>query len=140
MRKTESAGGIVRNVRGEIALVKNGPDFWGFPKGHVDEGEDILTAAIREIREETGLHSITLIKKLGSYERYRGTPTGDDTSELKHIHMFLFDTAEEALMPEDESNPEARWVHPDEVGNMLTHTLDKAFFLSRLEMVLERDA
>lgn len=30
-------------------------DFWGFPKGHVEGGETLEQAAIREIREETGI-------------------------------------------------------------------------------------
>ena len=31
------------------------PGFWIGPGGHVDEGEDVLTAAMREIKEETGV-------------------------------------------------------------------------------------
>ena len=42
------------NAKREIALVKNGPVFWGFPKGHVDPGEDALAAAKREIIEASG--------------------------------------------------------------------------------------
>ncbi|KRM68225.1 NUDIX hydrolase [Apilactobacillus ozensis DSM 23829 = JCM 17196] len=30
-------------------------DFWGFPKGHIEKGEDLVQAAIREIKEETGI-------------------------------------------------------------------------------------
>ncbi len=131
MEKTEVAGGIITNSSGGVALVRNGPDFWGFPKGHIDEGEDALGAAKREIEEETGLQNITLVKELGSYGRYKGTPLGgDDTSEHKTIHMFLFRTEEEKLAPKDSSNPEARWVVPELVGEMLTHPKDKEFWRS----------
>jgi 8-oxo-dGTP diphosphatase len=34
---------------------KKFPGFWIGPGGHVDEGEDVLTTAIREIKEETGV-------------------------------------------------------------------------------------
>src|SRR5262249_29677048 len=125
-----SAGGIVLNQKGQVALVKNGPDFWGFPKGHIDAGEDALTAAKREIFEETGLKTLTLVREFPIYERYKGNSNngGDDTAELKIIQMFLFTTTEEELMPQDKSNPEARWVAPGKVENMLTHPKDRKFF------------
>ena len=53
---------------------------------------------------------------------------GDDPSELKQISMFLFTTAQEVLKPVDPHNPEARWVPISEVGDLLTHPKDKAFF------------
>lgn len=34
---------------------QNPGHFWGFPKGHVEAGEDLLTTATRKIREETSL-------------------------------------------------------------------------------------
>ncbi|HVM73643.1 MAG TPA: NUDIX hydrolase [Candidatus Paceibacterota bacterium] len=126
MNETESAGGIVLNSRGEVALVKNGPTFWGFPKGHVDPGEKVLEAATREITEETGLRSLVYIKDLGSYKRMGGR----DMAESKHIHMFLFTTDEESLAPIDPNNPEARWVPRDKVGEVLTNGKDKAFYES----------
>ena len=130
MKKTEAAGGVVVNSRGEIALVISGTAaFWGFPKGHIDPGEDALTAAMREITEETGLTQLELVKPLGSYGRYRSTDDGsDDTSEYKTIHMFLFKTTQEEMQPRDPWNPEAKWVPLDQVEAMLTNPKDGAFF------------
>ena len=34
---------------------KKFPGFWSIPGGHIDEGEDPLVAAIREVKEETGI-------------------------------------------------------------------------------------
>jgi 8-oxo-dGTP pyrophosphatase MutT (NUDIX family) len=131
MIETIAAGGIILNTDGEVALVTNGTEgpWWGFPKGHVDEGEEILEAAKREITEETGLTELTLVKKLGTYKRFRGMAGGgDDTSEMKTIHMFLFTTNQTALAPQDPQNPEARWAPLSEVAEMLTHPKDRDFF------------
>ncbi len=129
---TEVAGGIVLNRRNEVALVVSGRDnFWGFPKGHIDEGEDAITAARREIEEETGLTKLELVRSLGTYGRYKAGLNGvDDTSEFKNMHMFLFTTEEEKLEPKDDWNPEAKWVPIDAVESTLSNAKDAEFFRS----------
>lgn len=132
---TKSAGGVVLNAKGEVLLVSQNGDSWSLPKGHVDPGEDALTAAKRETHEESGITDLTLVRELGTYERYRIAKggVGDDTSELKRITMFLFKTNEEYLMPIDPHNPEARWVALTEVESLLTHPKDKTFFAEVLK-------
>lgn len=129
---TQSAGGVILNSRGEVAVTNQNYNSWSLPKGHVDPGEDALTAAKREIAEETGITDLVLVRELGSYERYRigKGGEGEDTSELKQFTYFLFTTEEGELKPTDPHNPEARWVPVDEVAELLTHPKDKEFFLS----------
>ena len=97
-------------------------------------GEDILTAAKREIYEETGISTLELIKPLGSYTRYKigKDGIGEDRQEEKTIHMFLFKTNEQKLQPLDPDNPEARWISKEEVCRILTHEKDREFFQSIL--------
>ncbi|MBI3602113.1 MAG: NUDIX domain-containing protein [Candidatus Omnitrophica bacterium] len=129
--KTESAGGVVISKKGKVLVVNQRGLSWSLPKGHMEEGEDATTAAIREIEEETGITRLNLVKELGSYLRYKiGLDGRDDSRELKHIHMFLFTTDELKLCPQDAHHPQARWVHPDDVEGLLTHPKDKAFFKS----------
>lgn len=130
MRHTRSAGGVVISKAGMILVVSQYGNSWSLPKGHIDDGEDALTAARREISEESGIRDLKLIKPLGIYERFRiALSGGDDPSELKTIEMFLFETSQEALKPSDPYNPEARWVMPGEASELLTHPKDKEFLL-----------
>jgi 8-oxo-dGTP pyrophosphatase MutT (NUDIX family) len=136
MIKTQTAGGIVLNKQGQVLVVNQNGNSWSLPKGHIDEGEDALTAAKREIYEESGISSLELVKELGSYERYKiALNGGDDKSELKKITIFLFKTEEEKLEPIDPYNPEACWVDREKVSKMLTHKKDVEFFESCLNKI-----
>ena len=44
--------------------IDNSKKFWQMPQGGVDEGEDFLKAAYRELEEETSVKSVELIKEL----------------------------------------------------------------------------
>lgn len=124
-----SAGGVVLNPKGEVLIVRQRDGSWSLPKGHIQEGEDPKAAAIREIKEETGLADFTPVKILGSYSRYSLAETGgNDTSKLKRITFYLFITKETALRPADPRNPEARWVAKGDVASFLTHPKDQEFF------------
>ena len=129
-RKKESAGGVVVNARGEVLVVSQHSDSWSLPKGYIEEGEEALAAAKREIAEESGIRNLRLLKPLPSYKRFRigKGGKGEDTSVLKTIHIFLFKTDEEILMPVDPENPEAKWVSKEAVADLLTHPKDKEFF------------
>ena len=109
---------------------------WSLPKGHLDPGEDSMTAARREIAEESGIRELVFIKELGTYERSKiGLKGESDPSEFKRITIFLFTTTQTELKPTDPQNPEARWVKPSEVAALLTHPKDKEFFLSVLDQL-----
>ena len=130
MKRTLSAGGVVLNPAGLVLVVNQFGTSWSLPKGHLEKGEDALTAAKREVLEEAGVAELLLVRELGSYQRYRiALDGGDDLTELKTIRMFLFRTAQEKLAPQDPENPEARWVERPAVAPLLTHRKDREFFL-----------
>ena len=89
---TKSAGGVVLNSEGEVLVVNQNGNSWSLPKGHIDAGEDAVTAARREIYEESGITELEQLGELGTYERYRigKGGVGEDISEIKSILFFCF--------------------------------------------------
>ena len=71
-------GGCIRNENGEVLLQKRGDSGrWGFPGGAIEPGETVQEAAVREIREETGLN-VRVEKLIGIYTDPDMTyPNGD---------------------------------------------------------------
>lgn len=126
------AGGIVWNPKQGVIVVNQNHNSWSLPKGHVELGEELLPAAMREIREETGIpeKELVFVKKLATYERDRIQRDPGDTPGRRTITLFLFTTTHETLLPEDPINPEARWLPIDEVSNILTHPKDQEIFES----------
>lgn len=137
MNRTVAGGGVVLGPNKKVLVVNQNGNSWSLPKGHVDPGEDKLQAATREIKEESGISFVTMLKELGSYERHRiGKDTKtEDTTELKEITIYLFTTPQEDLSPTDPHNPEARWIDPNKVSELLTHPKDKEFFESILPQI-----
>jgi len=129
MKRTQSAGGVVLNKKNEVLVVNQRGNSWSLPKGHIEDGEDKIQTAKREVYEESGINQLKFIKELGSYKRHKiSLKGGDDLSELKTIFMFLFRTDQEKLKPVDSENPEAIWVKKEKVIGLLTHRKDKEFF------------
>ena len=66
-------GIIVLNKDNKIFVAKridNPKDYWQMPQGGVDEGEDFLTAAFRELEEETSIKNVKLIKEIDEMISY----------------------------------------------------------------------
>tara|TARA_B100000029_G_scaffold176331_1_gene173656 strand:- start:735 stop:1211 length:477 start_codon:yes stop_codon:yes gene_type:complete len=50
--------------------IDNPQNFWQMPQGGVDKNEDFLQAAKRELKEETGIKSVELIKEVNDWLEY----------------------------------------------------------------------
>lgn len=91
------AGAVVRDADGRVLLVRRanepGRGLWSIPGGRVEPGESAREAAVREVREETGLDvevgDLLLTLVIGPYlvDDYAATVTGgtlragDDATE-----------------------------------------------------------
>ena len=128
----ECAGGVIQNEHDNVLVVakrvqgKDGMVFaWSLPKGALKDGETLEKAARREIKEETGVTRLKLLKTLGSYKR---NGFGDPT-ERKRITMFHFRTTQTRFTAEArKQHPVSAWVQPDQVALLLSHPKDRAFF------------
>ena len=66
-------GVVVLNKDNKVFVAKridNPKDFWQMPQGGVDKGEDFLSAAYRELEEETNIKNVKLIKELDGMTTY----------------------------------------------------------------------
>lgn len=124
-----SAGGLIisRQNPSQVALIshrnRGGGMDWCIPKGHVELGENYIQTAIREVREETGIHG-KVVEKIGeiSYsfkigpKRIRKTVhhylleqvdgeltfSGDPTGEVLDVQWFEIASLEEVLAHDNE--------------------------------------
>ncbi len=137
VRTATSAGAIIlREIEGELKIAlaqhQRTDKTWVFPKGHVEEGESIEAAALREIHEEAGLDNVQLIKHLGTIVRESVKHNGD--LEQKTIHFFLAYALEnnQSPSPTDLLFTEVGWFKPAEAIELLPYESDQAFLREQL--------
>ena len=69
----KGVGIVVLNKQNKVFVARridNPKNFWQMPQGGVDEGEDLLTAALRELEEETSIKNVELIKEIKEIMTY----------------------------------------------------------------------
>jgi 8-oxo-dGTP pyrophosphatase MutT (NUDIX family) len=110
-----SAGGVLfrRTATGPVfLLIRDSYRNWGFPKGHLESGEEAAAAAVREIAEETGLTDLVLhgsIREIDWHFRFRGRLIH------KTCTFFLFESPTGEAVPQaDEGISACRWMPFDE--------------------------
>lgn len=108
--KTVSCGtATIRTTDGALLVLlvrpREASDEWGFPKGHVEPGEDEEEAAVRETYEETGV-AVTILSS---------DPVGQSQlsvkSEQKTVRIYLAEPVSHDLdpYPLDGENYEVAW-------------------------------
>jgi 8-oxo-dGTP pyrophosphatase MutT (NUDIX family) len=134
MRYEVSAGVILFRTRAnrEYLLLDYG-SHWDFPKGHIEEGEDPVATARRELREETGIRDARFVSGYLERMRYFYRKAGEQMRKV--VIYFLAETAGEEVTLSHEHCGYA-WASYEEALQRLTFKTAKDL-LSKAHSFLE---
>ena len=130
MATVAEAGGIVfRRDSGQrrflLVTATANPNHWIFPKGHIEEGETPVEAAVREVREEAGVETAP-VAPVGTAEFfYKG--------QTIQVEYFLLRYSSSASGGE---HRESRWCTLEDANNLLSFENTRNI-LNRAAAILE---
>ncbi len=100
-----ASGGIITRADQVLLLHKHQLDEYVLPKGHVEPGETLEQAALREAREETGYHNLRVLAQLGLPLRAEFSLKGRRTvRDETYFLMALDDEAPAAALDYDDAD------------------------------------
>jgi 8-oxo-dGTP pyrophosphatase MutT (NUDIX family) len=134
-----SAGGVVVHDGQVLVIVPtrraaDGSRVLALPKGHLDEGETVVQAATREVREETGM-VVEPMRELGEVRYWY---VRDRRRVAKCVHFFLFRLLGGDLADHDDEVLEARWVGLAEAQKALSYAGERDM-VARALAICEQD-
>ncbi|MFM7710910.1 MAG: NUDIX hydrolase [Ferruginibacter sp.] len=118
----QAAGGVVVDSASNLLFIHR-LGKWDLPKGKMEDGEQPLETALREIQEETGVTGLQNHGKLPtSWHIY---PLGDSWV-LKETHWFLFSCGHDVMLkPQiEESIDQVEWISSADLSRPLTNTYE----------------
>lgn len=146
MNKEYSYGGVVYRKEKDglwfLVIYKPKNDAWGFPKGHPDEGESELDAALREISEETGLTDLNFIegfRREEVYEAVSNRPPYKGEKIEKHSAYFLCRTGTRTVNVDGREITDFRWLPADEADKLVTFENSKNTLREAVKFLKEKN-
>jgi 8-oxo-dGTP pyrophosphatase MutT (NUDIX family) len=121
--RQRSAGGLVARGDEVLLIATGGGRRWQLPKGHVEPGESLADAAVREVREETGVTG-RIVATLPAID-YTFVEK-DGRRVRKHVDYFLLEYVEGDAADHDPAEVDAaRWFAWPEALRRLTHVNER---------------
>ena len=129
----DGVGIVVLNKKNEVFVaqrIDNPKKFWQMPQGGVDEGEDFLKAAYRELEEETSIKNVKLIKELENTTTYElpdyllGIVWKGKYKGQKQKWFIMRFTGEEKEINIKTKNPEFlnwKWIDVDQITEVVVN-------------------
>ena len=133
MKHEKSCGAVIFRLhenREQALLIRHkNSSVWSFPKGHVEQGENELQTALREIAEETGVTDLTLDRGFRHTLEYH-----TKANVIKQVIFFVGQVRRDTALPRnsDEIVQEARWADTDRVPYMLAFDNHRILFRDAL--------
>lgn len=136
-----SAGGVVFRKRGAkiyVALISVGDKArWQLPKGLIEKNESNEAAALREVREETGLET-EMVAPVETVEYWYFSGTGKGRIRFhKFVYFFLLRYRSGETSDHDAEVNEARWVEISKAEELLAFASEKKVLARAREMIEE---
>lgn len=132
--KEISSGGMIYRKEDDgyyFVLVLDAYGKWTFPKGHVEEGEELEATAVRELAEETGLKNLKVIDYLGETQVKVHKP--NEKAFRKLIKYFLVETKDkEITVPKVKELQDAKWYTQEEALKIIGYDNAKDIFIEGL--------
>ena len=143
-RHETSAGGLLwrRQADGSIKVVlvrPAGRTTWVIPKGHLEKGETVVEAAMREASEETGLR-IGAVDPLGEISYVysaREKAGGPLTRIFKRVHFFVMECTGGDPSDHDAEIDEVAWLTLDEALARATYPSEQALIAKARETLAD---
>ncbi len=125
MQEAVSSGIIpYRTTRGkrEYLVLKGRTGDWEFPKGSIEDEEELQQTALREIEEETGISEIRIIN--GFREDYSYVFESRGNKIHKTVHLFIGHSFQ-ASAELSKEHSDYQWRTYEQARNTLTHDATK---------------
>jgi bis(5'-nucleosidyl)-tetraphosphatase len=136
MENEKSCGAVVfirKEKQIEFLIIQQNVNiYWGYPKGHVIEGESEEETAQREVKEETGLE-IEIQPRFRHRIEYKPRP-----DIIKEVIFFLGEAKNKNVIVDKSEIQSYQWVTFQEGREKVTHDVSKALLEEAYRQIISK--